>query len=258
MIYLPQEILRHTGPVQNVVRPSHIGNADVWFLESAFVLKLGNTPDRLAEQEAEFRIVAALADQVPLVPQALAQVTEGDTGYFLYSRLEGVDLVEAAQGASEEEQHRLAAEFGRALRLLHGWAPALPRPADWLSEALTRAEANLSDEPIGAEGPFQGADPRALLTKLQRWRPTVSNETLFGHGDYCLPNVMLKDGRLSGIIDLSRGAYMDRRIDLAAGIWTIRYNFGEGDYAQSFLDGYGYIEPPETLHWFEALWHMLP
>lgn len=262
MINLPEEILAYTGAVGRAVRPGNAGNADIWLLEAdhgRFILKLGSSPNRLAEAEAEYRVITALQAQVPLVPRAFAQVRADDTAYFLYSCLDGADLVEVIRGAPASERHPAIAEFGRALRMLHSWAPSLPRPTDWLTDALARAEANLSPEPIDAKGPFQGALPRDLLGALKRWRPTVTNQIAFGHGDYCLPNVMLSGGRLSGIIDLSRGAYMDRRIDLAAGIWTIRYNLGEGEgYAETFLDAYGYHEPLETLHWFEALWHLLP
>ncbi len=61
------------------------------------------------------------------------------------------------------------------------------------------------------------------------------------HGDYCLPNVLVKDGRLSGLIDLGGAGLGDPQDDLAAGVWTLRYNYGQG-HAREFLDAYGW--PP--------------
>ncbi len=59
------------------------------------------------------------------------------------------------------------------------------------------------------------------------------------HGDYCLPNVLVHEGRLSGVLDVG-GATLGRPdVDLAAGVWTLQYNFGEG-YAREFLDAYGW------------------
>jgi aminoglycoside phosphotransferase len=58
------------------------------------------------------------------------------------------------------------------------------------------------------------------------------------HGDYCLPNVLVKDGRLSGLVDVGRAGLGDPRQDLAAGVWTLQYNFGPG-HARGFLDAYG-------------------
>jgi aminoglycoside phosphotransferase len=58
------------------------------------------------------------------------------------------------------------------------------------------------------------------------------------HGDYCLPNVLVKDGALSGLVDVGDAGLGDPRMDLAAGVWTLQYNFGPG-HAPEFLDAYG-------------------
>jgi kanamycin kinase len=58
------------------------------------------------------------------------------------------------------------------------------------------------------------------------------------HGDYCLPNVLVEDGALSGLVDVGGAGLGDPRQDLAAGVWTLQYNFGPG-HAREFLDAYG-------------------
>jgi kanamycin kinase len=58
------------------------------------------------------------------------------------------------------------------------------------------------------------------------------------HGDYCLPNVLVEDGRLSGLVDVGRSGLGDPRDDLAAGLWTLHYNFGHG-FGSQFLESYG-------------------
>jgi kanamycin kinase len=58
------------------------------------------------------------------------------------------------------------------------------------------------------------------------------------HGDYCLPNVLVTDGGLSGLVDVGGAGLGDPRQDLAAGVWTLQYNFGPG-HAREFLDAYG-------------------
>jgi aminoglycoside phosphotransferase len=70
------------------------------------------------------------------------------------------------------------------------------------------------------------------------------------HGDYCLPNVLVADGRLTGLIDVGRTGLGDPRLDLAAGVWTLQYNFGPG-HAREFLDAYG--APPMTDQEIERL-----
>jgi kanamycin kinase len=61
------------------------------------------------------------------------------------------------------------------------------------------------------------------------------------HGDYCMPNILVQDGRLSGLIDLGGAGLGDPQDDLAAGVWTLQYNYGPG-HAREFLDAYGW--PP--------------
>ena len=61
------------------------------------------------------------------------------------------------------------------------------------------------------------------------------------HGDYCLPNVLVEDGHLSGLIDLGGAGLGDPQDDLAAGVWTLQYNYGPG-HAREFLEAYGW--PP--------------
>ncbi len=63
------------------------------------------------------------------------------------------------------------------------------------------------------------------------------------HGDYCLPNVLVSDGKLSGLVDVGRAGFGNPELDLAAGVWTLQYNFGPG-FARGFLDAYGW--PPMT------------
>ncbi len=70
------------------------------------------------------------------------------------------------------------------------------------------------------------------------------------HGDYCLPNVLVEDGRLSALIDLGLAGLGDPQDDLAAGVWTLQYNFGPG-HAREFLDAYGW--PPMSDRAIERL-----
>lgn len=61
------------------------------------------------------------------------------------------------------------------------------------------------------------------------------------HGDFCLPNVLVHHGKLSGLVDLGGAGLASPETDLAAGVWTLQYNYGKG-FARAFLDAYGW--PP--------------
>lgn len=74
------------------------------------------------------------------------------------------------------------------------------------------------------------------------------------HGDYCLPNIILNNWKLSGYIDLGCGGIGDRHIDVVWGIWTLKYNLGTVEYTNRFIDAYGrdMIEP-EKLRMIAAM-----
>lgn len=114
---------------------------------------------------------------------------------------------------------------------------------DWL---VTRAIAGtpLSDRRIGLEPAVIARLHGEILRDIHATdaagcpfgTPGAGNVLI--HGDYCLPNVLVVDGRLSGLIDLGGSGLGDPEVDLAAGVWTLQYNFGPG-FARDFLDAYG-------------------
>jgi kanamycin kinase len=70
------------------------------------------------------------------------------------------------------------------------------------------------------------------------------------HGDYCLPNVLVEDGNLSALVDVGRAGLANPETDLAAGVWTLQYNYGPG-HARAFLEAYGW--PPMSDQAIEKL-----
>ncbi|HEX7264702.1 MAG TPA: phosphotransferase [Candidatus Dormibacteraeota bacterium] len=154
----------------------------------------------------------------------------------------------------ENERDRTVWLAGRlpvpeVLGLFHGFGD------DWL---LTRAIRGmpLSDRGLGWE-PARVA--RFLGEVLRNIHAVDATGCPFGepgkghvliHGDYCLPNVLVEDGRLSALIDLGGAGLGNPEGDLAAGVWTLQYNFGPG-LAREFLDAYGW--PPMSDRAIERL-----
>lgn len=73
---------------------------------------------------------------------------------------------------------------------------------------------------------------------VQEFSGELKSDVLI-HGDYCLPNILLKDWAFSGFIDLGAAGMGDRHMDLFWGLWSLNYNLKSDAYRDRFLDGYG-------------------
>ena len=100
---------------------------------------------------------------------------------------------------------------------------------------------------------------RVLGEILRQLHSTAAEDCPFGlkkrghvliHGDYCLPNVLVMDRKLSGLVDVGRSGLGNPEDDLAAGVWTLQYNYGKG-FARTFLEAYGW--PPMSDEAIERL-----
>lgn len=69
---------------------------------------------------------------------------------------------------------------------------------------------------------------------------------VFTHGDYCLPNIIIEIGALSGVIDWDYGGLADPYVDFNSCIWSMGYNYGEKEtenkWIPVFLESYGLDE----------------
>lgn len=260
MLRLPDELLAHTGAVGSVEQPAQGLSFEVYFLAAErgrFVLKIGARPDTIAELADEARVLRRLRDKVPFVAQPVGQTIADGRGLFLFTHVEGESLLDALAREDAIGRHRLIVRAAETLRAIHGWTPDLPRPADWLGDALGRAARNLATgavpNPIPARYDFAGADPRELLDELLARRAAVQPDIVFGHGDPCLPNLLARDGAIAGLVDWSRGGYADRRYDLVTALWSIGHNLRDVAYQQTFLRAFGYAGPRESLRYFQKL-----
>ena len=83
---------------------------------------------------------------------------------------------------------------------------------------------NAEPDTFGEDG-FES--PAHLLQWLRENRPEV--EPVFSHGDFCLPNVFLDAGRVSGFIDLGDAGIGDKWRDIALCYRSLKHNF-DGTY----------------------------
>jgi aminoglycoside phosphotransferase len=86
----------------------------------------------------------------------------------------------------------------------------------------------------------QGRTAEGLFEELLATVPT-DEDLVFTHGDYCVPNVILENGNLSGFVDWESAGVADRYQDIALLTRSVWYNFGE-DWEESMFEIYD-IEP---------------
>lgn len=111
---------------------------------------------------------------------------------------------------------------------------ACPYQTSRLNERLKIAEYtvhnNLVDlssaepETFGKNG---FSNPKELLNWLKNNRP--EEDIVLTHGDYCLPNIFVKENEISGFIDIGKTGPADRLQDIAIAIRSLKHNF-DGKY----------------------------
>ncbi|SEO02118.1 aminoglycoside 3'-phosphotransferase [Paenibacillus sp. OV219] len=153
-----------------------------------------------------------------LAPKVIAYHSDEQHDYLLTEAINGDDGTEPLH---LNDPHRLATVFGHYLRKLHSLptdgCPYSNKTEDFLSIARSKDKD---------------------LSVLDPIKYIPSNDTLT-HGDYCLPNIIMKDFELQSFIDLGDGGIGDRHHDLYWGLWTLHYNLKTDQYDDLFLDAYG-------------------
>lgn len=187
------------------------------------VLKI-ETQSEYVEQQV--RIMEWLAGKLP-VPRILGyEINEGKS-YLLMSRIQG------EMSCAEyylEHPHVLLEALAEGLRML--WNVDItdcPNVRDLdaeLVEARKRVEnglVNMENAEPGTFGEEGFESPAQLLKWLEENRPIY--EPVFSHGDFCLPNVFLQDGQVSGFIDLGDAGVGDKWRDIALCYRSLKHNF---------------------------------
>ncbi len=172
------------------------------------------------------------------VPSVVAYATDSQHTYLLISEIQGLMAFDEHFAQDIPTVVRLLAE---GLRMLHGLditdCPFDERLSRKLVLAQEHAQAGLVDESDFDEGRKGGV--QELLKQLLASQPKTE-DSVFTHGDYCLPNILIDPSsmNISGFIDLGRSGIADRYQDLALAARSLQYNFGPG-WEPLLWDAYG-------------------
>ena len=179
-----------------------------------------------------------------LSAEVLDYQTKGEHDLLLTAQIQGEDCTHAQYLANPR---RLCEVIATKLRELHEIDASDCPIKDKMTSFVNTAKRNyVNDSYDKSHFPdsFGFESGEAAYRALCESEAAFKSDVLL-HGDYCLPNVMLNDWKLSGFIDVGNGGVGDRHVDLFWGTWTLNFNLKTDQYRNRFLDAYGrdVIEP---------------
>lgn len=175
---------------------------------------------------AEKQRIDWLQNRLP-VPHVLYYGEDESREYLLITEVPGLVACDKAFSEKVPEVVKLLAA---GLHQLHSLdisdCPFDHRLEIKLEQANQRMLNGLVDENDFDEE-RQGRTASDLYHELLATRPTTE-DLVFTHGDYCLPNILLDPAlsQVNGFIDLGRAGIADRYQDLALAARSLTYNFG--------------------------------
>jgi aminoglycoside phosphotransferase len=193
----------------------------------------GSAAEELSEEKARLEW---LTDKLP-VPTVLEYVEAGTSAYLLKSVIEGAD---ATRKVWASDVPTLVDELAHGLHQVHG-VPVEGCPFDHRVRAeVERARRNM-ERGLVDEDDFdpqrRGRRASELFAELEQ-QPPYGEDLVFTHGDYSLPNVILRGGKLNGFVDVGRAGIGDRYRDLAIAGRSLAKNWGQ-EWVPTLFVAYG-------------------
>jgi kanamycin kinase len=189
------------------------------------------------------------------VPAVVALEQLGDATILVTQGLPGDDATRAPRHGGLPA---LVRALGRGLRAFHQavgeeWCPFRFD----LARALAHVEERVRADDIEREGfhpEHAHLTPVAALAELEALAPP-SEDLVVCHGDFCPPNMLLEDGRVTGFVDLGELGAADRWWDVAVGAWSAGWNFGQ-ELEPLFYESYGIEPDPGRIRFFRLLYDL--
>jgi len=173
------------------------------------------------------------------VPVLVDFVTDETHDHLLMQGLLGEDAA-----TLKMEPARLVELLAEALRGLHAIDIASCPFRHAADDLIRRAEAVMMAGEVDEDN-FDpenlGRTPASIFAEMVRCKP-ITEDLVFTHGDFCLPNVIVHAAGLSGFIDVGTSGVGDRYRDLALVGRSLNHNLGPA-WLEVFFESYGLVEP---------------
>ena len=240
--------------IKNLIREEKYSIDDVGMSDSKVIVfddKILKIPNTSEEAENEFRVMEWLQGKLP-VPKVLGYEKDDKNTYLLMTKVPG-EMACADKFLKDPDQLTTILVAG-----LHAlWQVDINScPCNWnLERKLQKAKYAVANNLVDIEdaepdtfGENGFENPNHLLEWLLSNKP--EEELVFSHGDFCLPNILIENGEVSGYIDLGRTGISDKWQDIALCYRSLLHNFDgkytgkqyQGFYAEVFFEKLG-LEP---------------
>jgi aminoglycoside phosphotransferase len=211
---------------------------------------------KIDSRDSEFSLAAEkrrldwLKNRLP-VPEALLFAEDEARSYLLLSEIAGVPAI---SDSLKNEIPRVIRELVKGLRMIHD-LPIQNCPFDMpLEERIEVArERMLSGKVVDEDFDDErlGRTASSVFREMSAAVPR-GRDLVFTHGDYCVPNVILNDGSLSGFVDWAEAGIADRYQDLALLARSVGNNFGR-EYQKDVFELYGLEPDREKIRFYQLL-----
>ncbi|MCI1220013.1 MAG: aminoglycoside 3'-phosphotransferase [Bifidobacterium sp.] len=163
---------------------------------------------------------------------------DGVSDWMVTPRVPGADCTSPQYMADPDRLVETLAERLRRLHMsAHACCPESDRMIGYLAHAAENHRLGRYDRQYFTKD-YGDVSLEEIYRIVERQGPDLHTDVLL-HGDYCLPNIILKDWIFSGFVDLDCAGVGDRHVDVFWALWTLRFNLHTDRYRDRFLDAYG-------------------
>lgn len=186
------------------------------------------------------------------VPKVIYYKEHGNYEYMLMKKIEGKDLSELISYVDKKE---LIRSIARELKKLHSVDISECKIDKRLMYKLSKAQHRVNNDLVDMENIEEDNKGRSAMDIFQELliKKPSKEELVFTHGDYSLANIIIKDNKVSGLIDVGNGGLADRYVDIAIILRDLK---DEKDYKELwriFFEEYGINPDYEKINYYILL-----
>lgn len=221
---LPKEWINQID-ISEVIRPEMgYSDAEVFIVKHGYqnkdiVIKYSESEDIIKETQ----ILLWLQDKIK-VPQVYLHTYEKGKYYLVMEMLPGLM---GQYGFKQMSTNQMIILYAKEIKKWHQIDYREFPSYNTLEEKLAHIRYNLKHDLVKTqyfEREFKGMSGQEVYDKMMAHYPKEFDLVLC-HGDVCMPNFLIAEGKITGWIDVVGCGINDRYLDIAIALRTLRYNF---------------------------------